>query len=123
MADVRIPAECQADFGGLKQALDRLYSEFNYPDSAADPIQIVRRFRRRCSRFQRFSFSRRVAILSFFILSFTSATTALATESSFNSLAELGCPISQNHHSNGLAAGTAGSPFNLASARCDSSST
>jgi uncharacterized protein (TIGR02757 family) len=28
----------------LKPALDRLYAEFNYPDSAADPIQIVRRF-------------------------------------------------------------------------------
>jgi len=26
--------------------LDRLYSEFNYPDSATDPIQIVRRFNR-----------------------------------------------------------------------------
>ena len=30
----------------LKPALDRLYSEFNYADSAADPIQIVRRFPR-----------------------------------------------------------------------------
>jgi uncharacterized protein (TIGR02757 family) len=30
----------------LKPVLDRLYGEFNYPDSAADPIQIVRRFRR-----------------------------------------------------------------------------
>jgi uncharacterized protein (TIGR02757 family) len=28
----------------LKPVLDRLYSEFNYPDSATDPIQIVRRF-------------------------------------------------------------------------------
>ncbi len=28
----------------LKDALDRLYRDFNYPDSAADPIQIVRRF-------------------------------------------------------------------------------
>jgi uncharacterized protein (TIGR02757 family) len=26
--------------------LDRLYSDFNYPDSAADPIQIVRRYER-----------------------------------------------------------------------------
>ena len=26
------------------QALDRLYAEFNYPDSATDPIQIVRRY-------------------------------------------------------------------------------
>ncbi|HJZ77184.1 MAG TPA: TIGR02757 family protein [Vicinamibacterales bacterium] len=30
----------------LKSALDRLYADFNYPDSAADPIHIVRRFRR-----------------------------------------------------------------------------
>jgi uncharacterized protein (TIGR02757 family) len=30
----------------LKPALDRLYADFNYPDSAADPIQIVRRFAR-----------------------------------------------------------------------------
>jgi uncharacterized protein (TIGR02757 family) len=29
---------------GLKTTLDRLYAGFNYPDSAADPIQIVRRF-------------------------------------------------------------------------------
>jgi uncharacterized protein (TIGR02757 family) len=28
----------------LKTALDRLYADFNYADSAADPIQIVRRF-------------------------------------------------------------------------------
>lgn len=28
----------------LKPTLDRLYADFNYPDSAADPIQIVRRF-------------------------------------------------------------------------------
>jgi len=28
----------------LKSALDQLYSDFNYPESAADPIQIVRRF-------------------------------------------------------------------------------
>jgi uncharacterized protein (TIGR02757 family) len=28
----------------LKETLDRLYAEFNYPDSATDPIQIVRRF-------------------------------------------------------------------------------
>jgi uncharacterized protein (TIGR02757 family) len=31
---------------GLKPALDGLYADFNYPDSAADPIQIVRRFAR-----------------------------------------------------------------------------
>jgi uncharacterized protein (TIGR02757 family) len=30
----------------LKPTLDRLYADFNYPDSAADPIQIVRRFTR-----------------------------------------------------------------------------
>ncbi len=28
----------------LKPALDRLYADFNHPDSATDPIQIVRRF-------------------------------------------------------------------------------
>ena len=30
----------------LRPRLDRLYAGFNYPDSAADPIQIVRRFTR-----------------------------------------------------------------------------
>lgn len=35
-----------SDSKALKPALDRLYGEFNYPDSAADPIQIVRRFPR-----------------------------------------------------------------------------
>jgi uncharacterized protein (TIGR02757 family) len=30
----------------LKAVLDRLYSEFNYPDSATDPIHIVRRYSR-----------------------------------------------------------------------------
>src|SRR5216683_6325498 len=30
----------------LRPTLDRLYADFNYPDSAADPIQIVRRFSR-----------------------------------------------------------------------------
>lgn len=30
----------------LKPALDALYASFNYPDSAADPIQIVRRYAR-----------------------------------------------------------------------------
>jgi uncharacterized protein (TIGR02757 family) len=30
----------------LKDTLDRLYAEFNYPDSATDPIQIVRRYQR-----------------------------------------------------------------------------
>ncbi len=28
----------------LKETLDRLYADFNYPDSATDPIQIVRRY-------------------------------------------------------------------------------
>jgi uncharacterized protein (TIGR02757 family) len=32
--------------GGLKPALDGLYADFNYADSATDPIQIVRRFAR-----------------------------------------------------------------------------
>lgn len=32
--------------GELRLALDRLYDSFNYPDSATDPIQIVRRFER-----------------------------------------------------------------------------
>ena len=30
----------------LKPVLDRLYADFNYPDSATDPIQIVRRYTR-----------------------------------------------------------------------------
>jgi uncharacterized protein (TIGR02757 family) len=30
----------------LKETLDRLYADFNYPDSAQDPIQIVRRYAR-----------------------------------------------------------------------------
>ena len=30
----------------LKTTLDRLYADFNSPDSASDPIQIVRRFDR-----------------------------------------------------------------------------
>jgi uncharacterized protein (TIGR02757 family) len=30
----------------LKATLDRLYADYNYPDSAADPIQIVRRYSR-----------------------------------------------------------------------------
>jgi uncharacterized protein (TIGR02757 family) len=34
----------------LKPVLDRLYAEFNYPDSAADPIQIVRRYPRHDDR-------------------------------------------------------------------------
>src|SRR3954464_10490195 len=34
----------------LKPVLDRLYDDFNYPDSAADPIQIVRRYERNDDR-------------------------------------------------------------------------
>jgi uncharacterized protein (TIGR02757 family) len=34
----------------LKEMLDRLYSEFNYPDSATDPIHIVRRYSRNDDR-------------------------------------------------------------------------
>lgn len=34
------------EIGRLKPGLDRLYASFNYPDSAADPIQIVRRYPR-----------------------------------------------------------------------------
>jgi uncharacterized protein (TIGR02757 family) len=34
----------------LKPVLDRLYSDFNYPDSATDPIQIVRRYTRPADR-------------------------------------------------------------------------
>jgi uncharacterized protein (TIGR02757 family) len=39
IADCELPTQ-------LKATLDRLYAEFNYPDSATDPIQIVRRFPR-----------------------------------------------------------------------------
>jgi uncharacterized protein (TIGR02757 family) len=35
---------CRLRIGELKPALDRLYESFNYPESAADPIQIVRRW-------------------------------------------------------------------------------
>jgi uncharacterized protein (TIGR02757 family) len=34
----------------LKPVLDRLYTDFNHPDSATDPIQIVRRFSRNDDR-------------------------------------------------------------------------
>jgi uncharacterized protein (TIGR02757 family) len=40
MSDRRLHA------GELRPALDRLYASFNHPDSATDPIQIVRRFER-----------------------------------------------------------------------------
>jgi uncharacterized protein (TIGR02757 family) len=40
-------ADCTLiDAASLKPALDRLYDTFNYPDSASDPIHIVRRFDR-----------------------------------------------------------------------------
>jgi len=35
-----------ADRNALEPVLDRLYADFNYPDSATDPIQIVRRYER-----------------------------------------------------------------------------
>jgi uncharacterized protein (TIGR02757 family) len=38
--------ECGLRIDELKPALDGLYASFNYPDSATDPIQIVRRFAR-----------------------------------------------------------------------------
>jgi uncharacterized protein (TIGR02757 family) len=37
-------AESRLQIGELKAVLDRLYESFNYPDSAADPIHIVRRW-------------------------------------------------------------------------------
>ena len=52
-------ADCQAEVGrrrgrgsllDLKPLLDRLYAEFNYPDSAADSIHLVRRFERPVDR-------------------------------------------------------------------------
>jgi uncharacterized protein (TIGR02757 family) len=39
-------ADCRVGKEQLKPTLDRLYESFNYADSAADPIQIVRRFDR-----------------------------------------------------------------------------
>jgi uncharacterized protein (TIGR02757 family) len=39
-----------AEHAPLKLVLDRLYSDFNYPDSATDPIQIVRRYERNDDR-------------------------------------------------------------------------
>jgi len=38
--------DCRLRRADLKHALDRLYADFNNPDSATDPIQIVRRFQR-----------------------------------------------------------------------------
>src|SRR5258706_4979920 len=40
------PEPCVSPEPTLKLALDGLYESFNYPDSAADPIQIVRRYTR-----------------------------------------------------------------------------
>jgi uncharacterized protein (TIGR02757 family) len=37
-------ADCELRVGELKPALDRLYEHFNHPDSAADPIQMVRKW-------------------------------------------------------------------------------
>jgi uncharacterized protein (TIGR02757 family) len=37
-------SDCRFQIDKVKPVLDRLYAEFNYPDSAADPIHIVRRF-------------------------------------------------------------------------------
>src|SRR5688572_27061600 len=42
----RTAAALVTNLTNLKPVLDRLYAEFNYPDSATDPIQIVRRFTR-----------------------------------------------------------------------------
>lgn len=43
-------ADRRLQTGGLKVALDGLYESFNAPESATDPIQIVRRFNRRDDR-------------------------------------------------------------------------
>ena len=42
----RFQVDCRLQIESLKPVLDRLYAEFNDPDSATDPIQIVRRFER-----------------------------------------------------------------------------
>jgi uncharacterized protein (TIGR02757 family) len=39
-------SDCRLQIGGLGPALDGLYATFDHPDSATDPIQIVRRFER-----------------------------------------------------------------------------
>jgi uncharacterized protein (TIGR02757 family) len=39
-----------AESKALKPVLDRLYADFNFPDSATDPIQIVRRYQRHDDR-------------------------------------------------------------------------
>jgi uncharacterized protein (TIGR02757 family) len=43
-------ADCGFERGELRPALDRLYESFNYPDSATDPIQIVRRWKEPADR-------------------------------------------------------------------------
>ena len=43
---LKVSLESRALKFELKGVLDRLYSDFNYPDSATDPIQIVRRYTR-----------------------------------------------------------------------------
>ena len=45
MADLQIGSELKRQTGP-EPALDQLYADFNYPDSATDPIQIVRRYER-----------------------------------------------------------------------------
>src|SRR5437899_3877586 len=45
IADCRLLIDCRlVQISDLKPVLDRLYAEFNYPESAADPIHIVRRY-------------------------------------------------------------------------------
>src|SRR3954471_11970401 len=46
----RKPAPTARQLEQLKPTLDRLYESFNFPDSATDPIQIVRRFPRNDDR-------------------------------------------------------------------------
>src|SRR5262245_19331966 len=43
-------ADCALQTAGLRPALDRLYTSFNYENSATDPIQIVKRFEERDDR-------------------------------------------------------------------------
>ena len=46
IAECGLRIDCGLPQEALSVVLDRLYAEFNYPDSAADPIQIVRRYER-----------------------------------------------------------------------------
>jgi uncharacterized protein (TIGR02757 family) len=48
--DSKVQIGSAAQLSALKPALDRMYESFNYPDSATDPIQIVRRYTRRDDR-------------------------------------------------------------------------